>query len=163
MGIRLFLVALAAASVPLGAGAQMTAPHRMAVLRPCASPQLRAAVASTDSGMQHRELRIRMTNMSSKPCAVDGFPAVRLLDAARNVQIVAESFSRTPRLFIVAPHHSAIFALRIATGDGVTTYRTVPAIAIVPPGDVTAVVLLAEVPVPPVIDVSAMLPESELR
>ena len=164
MGKRLFvlvLVALAAVSAPVRAGA--TPPHVMAVLRPCTSAQLRADTSSADAGMLHRELRIRLTNISARGCAIDGFPAVRLTDAEHNVQIAAESFSREPRLLILAPQQSAMFAVRIATGDGVTTYRTVPLLAVIPPGDVTPLYLRIELPAAPRIDVTAVLPPAAFR
>jgi hypothetical protein len=133
----------------------------MAVLRPCASAQLKAAVASQTGAMLHRELRITLTNVSSKPCAMDGFPAVRLLDELKHPVIAAESFSRTPKLFIIAPNQAAAFMVRIATGDGVTSYRTVPAMAIIPPGDTAPLLLDVELPVAPVIDVTAMFPAAQ--
>ena len=130
----------------------------MAVLRPCASAQLKAAITSQAGGMMHLELRITLTNVSRTACAIDGFPAVRLVDARKHPQIVAESFSRTPRLFIIAPAQAAAFLVRIATGDGVTQYRTVPTLAIIPPGDVTPILLHAELPAAPAIGVTALFP-----
>ncbi|HEV2737919.1 MAG TPA: DUF4232 domain-containing protein [Candidatus Elarobacter sp.] len=130
----------------------------MAILRPCASAQLAAAVTSQTGAMMHRELRIMLTNVSQRACAVDGFPAVRLLDERKAPQIVAESFSRTPRLFIIAPAQAAAFMLRIATGDGVTSYRSVHTLAIIPPGDTAPILLDVELPVAPTIDVTALFP-----
>ena len=130
----------------------------MAILRPCASAQLAAAVTSQTGAMMHRELRITLTNVSQRACAIDGFPAIRLLDVRKAPQIVAESFSRTPRLFTIAPAQAAAFLVRVATGDGVTSYRTVPTLAIIPPGDTTPVMLDVEIPVAPTIDVTAMFP-----
>ena len=135
----------------------------MAVLRPCASAQLAAAVTSQTGAMLHRELRITLTNVSQRACAVDGFPAVRLLDERKQPQIVAESFSRAPKLFTIAPAQAAAFLMRIATGDGVTTYRTVPTLAIIPPGDVAPLLLEVELPVAPTIGVTAVLPAAEIR
>jgi hypothetical protein len=161
---RSLVVALAAlAALPAPAGANVTPPHVMAVLRPCAAAQLRANKSSEDAGMLHRELRIRLTNVSSRACAIDGFPAVRLLDAAHNPQIVAESFSREPQLLILAPQQSAMFALRIATGDGTTTYRSVPLLAVIPPGDVTPLYLRIDLPAAPRIDVTAVLAPAAFR
>jgi hypothetical protein len=108
--------------------------------------------------MQHRELRITLTNVSARACAIDGFPAVRLLDELKHPQIVAESFSRAPRLFTIAPAQSAAFLVRVATGDGVTTYRTVPTLAVIPPGDTAPILLDVELPVAPTIDVTALFP-----
>ncbi len=135
----------------------------MAVLRPCASAQLKAAVTSQTGAMLHRELRITLTNISTHACAIDGFPAVRLLDERSSPQIVAESFSRAPRLFIIAPGRAAAFLVRVATGDGVASYRTVPVLAVIPPGDTSPLLLHVELPVAPTIGVTAMLPAAEVR
>jgi len=53
------------------------------------------------------------------------------------------------------PGQSASFGLRIATGDGITTYPTVPAFAVIPPGDVVAILVQHRVPAGPTIDVQA--------
>ncbi len=135
----------------------------MAVLRPCASTQLQAAVAAQTGAALHRELRITLTNVSTRACAIDGFPALRLLDALQHPQIVAESFSRAPRLFIIAPNQAAAFRLRIATGDGVTSYRTVPALAVIPPGDTAPILLNVELPVARTVDVTALLPAAGVK
>ncbi len=147
-------ISASAAEPPIGGNGG----RGMAVLRPCASAQLKAAVASQGGAMLHRELRITLTNVSVRACAIDGFPAVRLLDELKRPQIVAESFSRTPRLFIIAPAQAAAFMLRVATGDGVTSYRTVPALAVIPPGDTSPLLLDVELPVAPTIDVTALYP-----
>jgi hypothetical protein len=130
----------------------------MAILRPCASAQLAAAVTSQTGAMLHRELRITLTNVSQRACAIDGFPAVRLLDVRKAPQIAAESFSRTPKLFTIAPAQAAAFLMRIATGDGVTSYRTVRTLAIIPPGDTTPILLDVELPLAPTVDVTALFP-----
>ena len=148
------LVAVAPSEPPIGGDGG----RGMAVLRPCASAQLRAAVASQSGAMLHRELRITLTNVSGRACAIDGFPAVRLLDEIGRPQIVAESFSRVPRLFTIAPAQAAAFLMRIATGDGVTSYRTVPKLAVIPPGDTAPMLLDVELPVAPTIDVTALFP-----
>ncbi len=135
----------------------------MAILRPCASAQLAAAVASQTGAMLHRELRITLTNVSQRACAIDGFPAIRLLDERKAPQIVAESFSRTPMLFTIAPAEAAAFMLRFATGDGVTSYRTVRTLAIIPPGDTTPVLLNVDVPAAPTIEVTALFPRRSAR
>ncbi|HEY6234188.1 MAG TPA: DUF4232 domain-containing protein [Candidatus Elarobacter sp.] len=128
----------------------------MAILRPCASAQLAAAVGSQTRGMLHRELLITLTNVSQRACAIDGFPAVRLLDERKAPLIAAESWSRISRLFTIAPGQAAAFAMRVATGDGVTSYRTVPTLAIIPPGDTTPIFLNVAVPAAPTIEVSAL-------
>ena len=137
--------------------------HPLAVLRACPSSQLKAAIASDQSGMMHRELRITLTNTGAVGCAMLGYPAIRLLDELRHAQIVAEDFSRTPRMFILAPGRQAAFLLRVATGDGVTTFRTVPTLAILPPGDVTPLLVHVDLPVASRVDVTAVLPASELK
>jgi hypothetical protein len=170
MRIRSTLLAAAAlvATMPLVAAAPADPPigsnggRGMAVLRPCSSAQLKAAVTSQTGAALHRELRITLTNVSARACAIDGFPAVRLLDEFGHPQIVAESFSRAPRLFTIAPGQAAAFLVRVATGDGVTSYRTVPKLAVIPPGDTTPIVLDIEVPVAPTIDVTAVLPAADL-
>jgi hypothetical protein len=146
------LVAVAPSEPPIGGNGG----RGMAVLRPCASAQLRAAVASQTGAMLHRELRITLTNVSARACAIDGFPAVRLLDELDRPQIVAESFSRVPRLFTIGPAQAAAFLMRVATGDGVTSYRTVHKLAIIPPGDTAPILLAVELPVAPTIDVTAL-------
>ena len=148
------LLAAAPSEPPIGGNGG----RGMAVLRPCASAQLKAAVTSQTGAMLHRELRITLTNVSPRPCAIDGFPAVRLLDELKHPQIVAESFSRAPRLFIITPGQAAAFLVRIATGDGVTSYRTVPTLAVIPPGDTSPMLLDVEVPVAPTVDVTALFP-----
>ena len=135
----------------------------MAILRPCASAQLAAAVTSETGGMMHRELRITLTNVSQRACAIDGFPALRLLDERKQPQIVAESFSREPRLFTIAPAQAAAFLVRIATGDGVTSYRMVPTLAVIPPGDTVPLLLHVDIPVAPTVGVTALLPAADLK
>jgi uncharacterized protein DUF4232 len=164
------LLALAVALAAAAPGAPATAApapiaggsHALAVLRACPTSQLKAAIASDQGAMLHRELRITLTNTGPVGCAMLGYPAVRLLDELQHAQIVAENFSRTPRMFVLSPGQQAAFLLRVATGDGVTTYRTVPTMAIVPPGDVTALHLHANLPVAPRVDVTAVLPASAL-
>jgi hypothetical protein len=152
-------LALAVATLaPIAGGS-----HPLAVLRACPSAQLKAAVASDQGAMMHRELRITLTNTGAVGCAMFGYPAVRLLDVLGHPQIVAESFSRTPRMFIVAPGQQAAFLLRVATGDGVTTYRTVPTLAIVPPGDIKPLLVRVDLPVAPRVEATAVLPASELK
>jgi uncharacterized protein DUF4232 len=173
MGLRSFVLTLAlVAAVPLAASATLSptnppiprgGPHGLAILRPCSASQLKAAVTSDEGAMLHRELRITLTNVGASACAIDGFPAVRLLDALNHPRIAAEAFSRRPRLFILAPDQQAAFRLRIATGDGTTTYMTVPALAIIPPGDVTPLILKVELPSAPTIDVTALLPAAEVQ
>jgi hypothetical protein len=172
MDSRFLVLAVAAlAAAPLAAGAAAPpslapiagGPHPLAVLRACPSSQLKAAIASDEGAMMHRELRITLTNTGAVGCAMLGYPAIRLLDELKHPQIVAESFSRTPRMFVVSPGGQAAFLLRVATGDGVTTYHTVPTLAIVPPGDVTPLLVRVALPVAPRVDVTAVLPASELK
>jgi Protein of unknown function (DUF4232) len=164
-------VALAAAAVlaalPVAVQATLTstAPpvaggsHPLAILRPCPASQLKAAVASSETSMMHRELRITLTNTGASACAIDGYPAVRLLDELKHPRITAESFTADkPRLFTIAPDQQAEFRMRIATGDGATTYMTAPVLAIIPPGDVTPLLLNVELPVAPTIEVTALQP-----
>ena len=153
------LVAVAPSEPPIGGNGG----RGLAVLRPCASAQLKAAVTSQTGATLHRELRITLTNASARACAIDGFPAVRLLDELKHPQIVAESFSRAPRLFIIAPAQAAAFLVRIATGDGVTSYRTVRTLAVIPPGDIAPILLDVEVPVAPTIAVTAILPAADVK
>jgi Protein of unknown function (DUF4232) len=144
---------------PIGGG-----PHVLRVLRPCAASQLRAAVASNEGAMMHRELRITLTNTSATACAIDGYPAVRLLDAAKRAYIAAETFStERPREFTIGPGQAAAFGLRVATGDGATTYMTAPTLAIIPPGDVSPLLLAVDLPVAPVLDVTPLVPAAEAK
>ncbi|MBV9409685.1 MAG: DUF4232 domain-containing protein, partial [Candidatus Eremiobacteraeota bacterium] len=113
--------------------------------------------------MMHRELRITLTNTGTHACAIDGYPAVRLLDETHRSPIIAETFSRTPKLFTIAPNQQAAFLLRIATSDGVATYRTAPTLAIIPPGDVTPILLDIALPIAPTVDVTALMPLSDAR
>lgn len=112
--------------------------------------------------MLHRNLRISLTNVSSQGCAIDGYPAVRLLDGVGHVVIAAESFSRAPREFVIGPDQQAVFLLRVAVGDGVLTYRKAAKLAIVPPGDIRPLILDVALPTAPVIDVTALLPPADL-
>ena len=161
----LLLALAAAAALPPGAAAAPPNPPiggggegGLAILRPCAASQLKAAVASNEPAMMHRELRITLTNVSARACAIDGYPAVRLLDELKHPRIVAESFSQQPRLFIIAPDQQAAFRLRVATGDGTTTYLTAPTLAIIPPGDVAPLMLDVALPIAPAIEVTALVP-----
>ena len=152
----IFPSAAAATLVPTPSPAPH-APSALTAARACPSSQLRATVVSDEGAMMHRELRVTLTNEGASACTIDGFPAIRLLDAQRHVTIAEESFSGTPRAFTLAPDKSASFGLRIATGDGITTYPTVPAFAVIPPGDVVAIVVQHRVPAGPTIDVQAIV------
>ena len=155
------LAALAAAPTapPIAGG-----PHVMPILRPCASSQLRAAVASNEGAMLHRELRITLTNTGTTGCAIAGYPAVRLLDETKHARIVAETFStEKPREFTIGPGQAASFGLRVATGDGTTTYLTAPTLAIIPPGDVTPLLLAVTLPVAPALEVTPLIPAAEAK
>ncbi len=162
MQFRSIVLALAAGALaPLTASAAppaSAAPHALITRVTCLSSQLRAVVVSDQGGMMHRELHIRLTNKGRVPCAIDGYPAIRLLDAGHQAQLTAESFSGTPHPFSLAPGASASFGLRIATGNGVAVYPTVPLLAIVPPGDVIPLILTHPLPTGPTIDVQAIVP-----
>ena len=135
----------------------------LAILRPCAAAHLKAAVALDSSGMMHRELRITLTNTGSTGCAIDGYPAVRLLDALDHPRISAEWFSREPKFFILSPGQKAAFGLRVATGDGITAYPTVPTLAVIPPGDLKPLRLHVALPAAPRLDVTAVLPNADFK
>lgn len=128
----------------------------LAILRPCASAQLAAKVSSDTGAMLHRKLRITLTNTSTTACAIDGYPAVRLLDELHHVRIAAESFTGTPKMFIIAPGQKAAFGMRIATGDGTFSYMSVPKLAIIPPGDVVPIMLNVVLPAAPTIEVQPL-------
>jgi Protein of unknown function (DUF4232) len=149
---------IAETNPPIGGGA-----GALAVLRPCASSQLRATVTGNERAMLHRELRITLTNTGTRACAIDGYPAVRLLDELRHPRITAESFSEQPRLFTIGPNQRAAFRLRIATGDGTTEYMTAPTLAIIPPGDTVPLLLNVTLPVAPTIAVTALAPAADSR
>jgi hypothetical protein len=164
---RSFLVRLAAATlIPLSAAAMLAAtaapaahgPSALTARRACPASQLRAAVVSDQGGMMHRELSITLTNSGASACVIDGFPAIRLLDAQRRAAINAESFSGTPQAFTLAPGKRAAFGIRVATSDGVTVYPTMRTLAIIPPGDVVALMLPHALPAGPTIDVKALVP-----
>jgi hypothetical protein len=135
----------------------------LAVLRPCAAAQLKAAIASDTSAMMHRELVITLTNTARTGCAMDGFPAVRLLDELDRPRIAAESFSRAPKFFVLSAGQTAAFGLRVATGDGTTTYLTVPTLAVIPPGDLKPLRLRVTLPAAPALDVTAVLPNTDFK
>jgi len=150
------LAALAAAPTPppIAGG-----PHVMRILRPCAAAQLRAAVIEDEGAMLHRELRIGLTNTGTTACAIAGYPAVRLLDQQQHPYIVAETFStEQPREFTIGTGQTATFGLRVATGDGATTYMTSSILAIIPPGDVAPVMLRIQLPVAPTLEVKPLVP-----
>lgn len=166
------VLATAAAALPAATPATLTStmppigggpPHGLAILRPCPASQLKAAIASNGIVAGYRELRITLTNAGASACAISGYPAVRLLDELKHPRIVAESFTDKPRMFIIAPDQQAAFRLRVAVGDGTTPYMTAPSLAIIPPGDVAPLLLNVELPVAPVIEVSALLPVAELK
>ncbi|HEV3089328.1 MAG TPA: DUF4232 domain-containing protein [Candidatus Elarobacter sp.] len=170
MNLRPLIPALAALATTTAATASAAplppiggAHGPLAILRPCAASQLKASIASDQSAMMHRELHITLTNTGSTGCAIDGYPAVRLLDELGHPRITAESFSRTPRLFVLSPGQQAAFGLRIATGDGTTTYITAPTLAVIPPGDVKPLRLHVTLPVAPVLDVTAVLPLADFK
>ena len=166
--LALGVLAAAVATAAAATGATPAPPiagvaHKMAILRPCSAAQLKAAVTSDTGETMHRVLRITLTNGSATPCAIDGYPAVRLIDETKHPRIVAESFSGKPKMFIIAPKEQASFLMRIATGDGVTTYPTVPTLAIIPPGDVAPLYMSVNLPAAPTIDVTALLPAAEVK
>jgi hypothetical protein len=159
-----FAATCAALAPSAAAGAPAApVPGGLAILLPCTASQLRATVASDTGAMMHRELTIALTNTGARACAIDGFPAVRLLDVRNRAVIAAESFSGTPREFTIGPGQQAAFTMRIATGDGVTAYRTVPTLAILPPGDVAPVLLALSLPSAPTIDVTALVPIARVQ
>lgn len=163
--MRTPLIVLAVAVLPIAAAAQPVPPGGgLAVLRPCATAQLRASVLENTGATLHRELRIGLTNIAQRACAIDGYPAVRLLSAEGNVEIVAEQFAPAPapHLFTIAPGQQSVFRMRVATGDGAITYRTAPTLGIVPPGDVTPLKIPLELPIARTMDVTAVLPPNEL-
>lgn len=166
------ILAAAAAAIPPAAHATLTStappvagggPHGLAILRPCPATQLKAAITSNAIVSGYREVRVTLTNAGASACAISGYPAVRLLDELKHPRIVAESFTDKPRMFIIAPDQQAAFRLRAAIGDGTTPYMTAPSLAIIPPGDVAPLLLNVELPVAPVIEVSALLPPAELK
>jgi hypothetical protein len=161
MLLRMFTGLTLVMMLPLTASATLAPvahPMRaMTALRACTSSQLRAAVTSDEGAMMHRELRVTLTNSGAMACTIDGFPAIRLLDAHHHVTTAEESFSGTPRGFALPPGKSASFGLRIATGDGSMTYPMVPAFAVIPPGDVVALVVQHPVPAGPTVDVQAIV------
>ena len=153
-----FAAAAAAPLPPIGGGG-----GGLAILRPCAAAQLKAAIASDTSAMMHRELVITLTNTGPTGCAIDGFPALRLLDELDRPRIAAESFSRAPKFFVLSPSQKAAFGLRVATGDGTTTYLTVPTLAVIPPGDLKPLRLRVTLPAAPTLDVTAVLPNTDFK
>jgi hypothetical protein len=175
MGLRSFLLASSlVAALPLAASATLTstarpaaAPaagqHGLAILRPCPSSQLKAEVTSDQGAMMHRELRVTLTNVGASACAIDGYPAVRLLDELHHARISAESFALTPKQFIIGPDQQAAFRLRVATGDGAISFLTVPTLAIIPPGDVVALYVKIVLPAAPTIEVTALQPAAEVK
>ncbi|MEA2720469.1 MAG: hypothetical protein QOJ39_2333 [Candidatus Eremiobacteraeota bacterium] len=172
MAPRWFVLALVAAAAALPAAAHATlvstappiaGPHTLAILRPCAASQLKAAVTSNAIIAMHREVRITLTNAGASACAINGYPAVRLLDELKHPRIVAESFSDKPRMFILAPDQQAAFRVRAAIGDGTTAYMTAPTLAIIPPGDISPLLLNVDLPVAPAIEVSALLPPGDVK
>jgi len=80
---------LCAAMLPLTASVALAAP---APARACSSSQLRAAVASDSGAMLHRDITITLTNSGRSACVIDGYPAIRLLDAQHHASVAAESF-----------------------------------------------------------------------
>ncbi len=149
-------LALAASSSLVATAAP--APGALTTRVTCLSSQLRAAVVSDQGGMMHRELHITLTNKGKTPCAIDGFASIRLLDAGKQAQLTAESFSGTPHPFTLAAGGRASFGLRIATSNGVAVYPSVPLLAIIPPGDVVPLVLTHPLPTGPTIDIQALVP-----
>jgi hypothetical protein len=166
MQLRSSALFVALMSVPLAASATLVptappaahAPSALTAARACPSTQLRAAVTSDEAAMVHREVRVTLTNDGASSCVMDGFPAIRLLDAQHHVHIAEESFSGTPSAFTLAPGKSAAFGLRIATADAVTTYPMLPTLAVIPPGDVGSLMVHHALPAAPTIDVQAVVP-----
>lgn len=112
--------------------------------------------------MLHRELRVTLTNAGTTACAISGYAAVRILDERRRPFIVAETFSiERPREFTIGPNQRAAFGLRIATGDGTTSYMTAPLLAIIPPGDVVPLYVRVTLPVAPSVDITALRPAAD--
>lgn len=152
-------IGLAASAMPAASAAPAAnASHALTTRVTCLSSQLRAAVTSDQGGMMHRELHITLTNKGRTPCAIDGFAAIRLLDAGHQAQLTAESFSGSPHPFALAAGAKASFGIRIATSNGVAVYPSVPLLAIIPPGDVVPLILTHPLPTGPTIDVQALVP-----
>jgi hypothetical protein len=148
---------LCAALLPLSASVALAAP---APVRACQSSQLRAAVSSDSGAMMHRAITVTLTNRSASACTMDGYPAVRLLDAQHRASVAAESFSgEPPHAFSLAPGKHATFDMLIATSNGVIpAYPTMPILAIIPPGDTVPLLLQHGVPAAPTIDMHAVAP-----
>jgi hypothetical protein len=150
---------LCAAMLPLTASLAVAAP---APARACQSSQLRAVVSSDSGAMLHRDIAITLTNRSTSACIMDGYPAVRLLDAQHRASVAAESFSgAAPHTFSLAPGQHATFEMLVATTNGVVpAYPTMPILAIIPPGDIVPLLLRHGVPASPTIDMHAIAPGS---
>ena len=148
---------LCVALLPLTASVAFAAP---VPARACQSSQLRAAVSSDTGAMLHREITVTLTNRGASACTLDGYPAIRLLDAQHRASVAAESFSgAAPHAFSLAPGKHAAFEMRVATSDGVVpAYPTMPILAIIPPGDIVPLLLQHGVPASPTIDMHAIAP-----
>ena len=98
-----------------------------------------------------------------QPIVVEGYDKLieRLhkLTKVSHPYIVAETFStEQPREFTIGTGQTATFGLRVATGDGATTYMTSSILAIIPPGDVAPVMLRIQLPVAPTLEVKPLVP-----
>jgi hypothetical protein len=112
--------------------------------------------------MLHRDITITLTNSGRSACVIDGYPAIRLLDAQHHASVAAESFSGDPpHAFTLAPGKHATFSILVATTNGVVpAYPTMPTLAIVPPGDVSPLLLQHGVPAGPTIEIQAIVPDN---
>jgi len=142
--------------LPLTASVALAAPPSPPA---CPSSQLRAAVTEDSGAMLHRDIEITLTNNGRSACVIDGYPAIRLLDAQHRASVAAESFSGDdPHKFTLAPGKHATFSILVATTDGVApAYPTMPILAIIPPGDVVPLLVKHGVPAGPTIQIQAIV------
>lgn len=122
---------------------------------PCRAPALTLALESTDAGAGNRGHTLALTNAGSTPCTLDGYPTVRLLDAAGDVltEIRSEetlgSYFRpgeTPRPAPLAPGATGYFDVlssAIPHGDETDCPQAVQ-MRVTPPGDTAALALDAQ-------------------
>jgi hypothetical protein len=112
----------------------------------CTTKQLTASAKTEATGMLHQEAVITLTNAGRSACRIGGFAAVRVLDTrGRVVATIPNQLGTADTTFLLRPHHHAWFRITYSYSNGVHEYPVAPKLAIIPPGDVAALIIAARV------------------
>ena len=109
---------------------------------PCATSQLSLSLVGTEGALGHAFAHLALTNSTSSPCTIDGYPNAQLFNASgqrvstRVVDRGGElSGFPAPSKFVVAPNQKAGFTASWGTVNvGNETCKSATTIEIGPPG-----------------------------